>query len=163
MLGGFAVGKTSLVRRFVQGTFSDDYLTTIGVKIDQKQVTSAHGDLLVVLWDVAGEDRFHTITDTYLRGSSGYLLIADGCRPDTLEQALQIDQRARGVLGDVPRLLLVNKSDLQEEWPPVDDTTQARIEEAGLPVLHSSAKEGTGVEAAFAALADWLLTGERTS
>ncbi|MEM7166601.1 MAG: Rab family GTPase [Planctomycetota bacterium] len=157
MLGAFAVGKTSLVRRFVEGMFSEEYLTTIGVKIDQKQVSCPRGELLMILWDVAGEDRFHTITDTYLRGSAAYLLVADGGRPQTIEQALQIDQRAQKLLGGVPRLLLLNKADLREEWPSDDGVALARAAELGMLVLPSSAKTGVGVEEAFVQLADQLL------
>ena len=85
MLGASAVGKTSLVGRFVQGIFSDKYLTTVGVKIDKKKVSLDSGEMTLMLWDIYGQDEFQTIRDTYLRGATGYLLVADGTRYSTLD------------------------------------------------------------------------------
>ena len=76
MLGAFAVGKTSLVRRFVHSMFADKYLTTVGVKIDKKQLTHSGKEVLLLLWDLYGEDEFQRVQTTYLRGSSGLFLLA---------------------------------------------------------------------------------------
>ena len=80
MLGGFGVGKTSLVSRFVSSMFSDKYLTTVGVKVDKKTVPIDSGEMTLMLWDIYGQDEFQTVRDSYLRGASGYLLVADGTR-----------------------------------------------------------------------------------
>ena len=99
MLGGFAVGKTSLVSRFVSSIFSDKYLTTIGVKIDRKSVVIDETTINLVIWDVAGEDEFQTVQRSYLRGSSGYLLVADGTRASTFETACSLQQKAEETAG----------------------------------------------------------------
>jgi small GTP-binding protein len=153
MLGGFAVGKTSLVSRFVSSIFSDSYLTTVGVKIDKKTVPlDAGASMNLVLWDIYGEDEFQTVLDSYLRGASGYLLVADGTRYATLETVVTLQQRAEAVIGRVPFLLLMNKSDLDREWQ-VDERALVKLVERGWPVLKTSAKTGVGVEEAFMKLA----------
>jgi small GTP-binding protein len=81
MLGGFSVGKTSLIKRFVESVFSEKYLTTVGVKIDTKTVDVQGRSVNLILWDIAGEDDTATIRMSYLRGCSGYLLVADGTPP----------------------------------------------------------------------------------
>src|ERR1700675_4666549 len=83
MIGSFSVGKTSLIQRFVSSIFSDRYLTTVGVKIDKKVVRVDGEDVTLVLWDLYGEDEFQKMRMSYLRGASGYLLVADGTRRAT--------------------------------------------------------------------------------
>ena len=87
LLGAFGVGKTSLVRRYVDTIFSDTYLTTVGVKIDKKVMTVGSEQMALILWDIAGEDAVSAVRVTYLRGAAGYLLVVDGTRPETLETA----------------------------------------------------------------------------
>lgn len=99
MLGAFAVGKTSLVRRFVQSLFTDKYLTTVGVKIDKKQVVCADKEVALLLWDLYGEDEFQRVQTSYLRGASGLLLVADGTRSATVDKAIELRDRAASALG----------------------------------------------------------------
>jgi small GTP-binding protein len=148
MLGAFAVGKTSLVSRFVSSIFSDKYLTTVGVKVDKKVVVLDDREVTLMLWDIYGQDDFQTVQESYLRGSSGYLLVADGTRRATLDIAVEIQRKAEQVAGAVPFLLLLNKSDLASEWQ-VDDRAVWQAAERGWPVLRTSAKTGAGVEGAF--------------
>ena len=131
MLGGFGVGKTSLVSRFVSSIFSDTYLTTVGVKIDKKKVSIEAGETTLMLWDIYGQDEFQTVRDSYLRGASGYLLVADGTRHATLETAVALQQQAESVVGQVPFLLLLNKSDLDREWQ-VDERDAGQARRRGL-------------------------------
>jgi small GTP-binding protein len=152
MLGGFAVGKTSLVSRFVSSIFSDKYLTTIGVKIDRKPVVLDHVTINIVIWDVAGEDEFQTVQRSYLRGSSGYLLVADGTRASTFETALQVQQKAEETVGRVPFILALNKVDLAADWQ-VDLRAYTRLADQGWTITRTSAKTGAGVEETFKALA----------
>ena len=102
MLGGFGVGKTSLVKRFVHSVFSDTYLTTVGVKIDKKTVELAGKTVNLILWDLAGEDDLSSLRTTYIRGAAGYLLVADGTRPATLEVALSLNRRVEASSASCP-------------------------------------------------------------
>ncbi len=152
LLGGFGVGKTSLVSRFVSSIFSDKYLTTVGVKIDKKTVPIDSEDMTLVLWDIYGEDEYQTVRDSYLRGASGYLLVADGTRYATLDSATALQQKAEVVVGRVPFLLLLNKADLNAEWQ-IDERALWKLAERGWPVMKTSAKTGAGVDDAFTKLA----------
>ena len=152
MLGGFGVGKTSLVSRFVTSIFSDTYLTTIGVKIDKKSIAVDAHEMTLMLWDIYGQDEFQTVRDSYLRGASGYLLVADGTRHATLETAAALQQKAESVIGRVPFLLLLNKADLIREWQ-VDEQALVKLVDRGWSVVKTSAKTGDGVEVAFTMLA----------
>jgi small GTP-binding protein len=154
MLGAFAVGKTSLVARYVHSIFSEKYQTTVGVKIDKKVLTLDDREVGLVLWDLYGEDRFQRVQSFYLRGSSGYLLVADGTRAETLEAAQNIQQRAQEVLGPVPFILLLNKRDLPWEVSEAQiDALRAR----GWDIRYTSAKTGEGVEESFTTLAKRML------
>lgn len=153
LLGAQAVGKTSLVKRFVESLFSENYKTTVGVKIDKKMVTHEGENITLILWDIHGEDKFQRISQTYLRGMAGYLLVVDGTRPETLETARDLEALAAQTVGNVPFMLLVNKVDLKADWGVSSEHLQAwRV-----PVFYTSAKTGEGVETAFAALTKAML------
>jgi len=148
MLGGFAVGKTSLVARFVHSMFSDKYLTTVGVKIDKKTVRVGESDVTLMLWDIYGQDDFQKIRMSYLKGSSGYLLVVDGTRKATLDVARELLAAAEETLGKVPFILVLNKSDLTESWE-LDEGELGRLEAEGWKVVRTSAKTGAAVEETF--------------
>lgn len=156
MLGAFAVGKTSLVRRFVKSIFDEKYLTTLGVKIDKKSMLVDGQELELILWDLAGQDDFVQLKLSYLRGSAGLLLVVDGTRPETLETALSMHNMAVGEVGQVPFLVLINKADLIDQWS-VDTAVIDRLRGQGIIVVDTSAKTGEGVEAAFQTLGTRLL------
>jgi small GTP-binding protein len=156
MLGAFSVGKTSLVSRFVHSLFSEKYHTTIGVKVDKKQVVVNGEDAALMIWDIYGEDDIQEVRMNYVRGAAGYLLVADGTRSDTLDVARQIRNRVVRDIGDIPFVLLINKSDLTEEWEFSDETLEALKAEGWLTVL-TSAKTGEGVEKGFSLLADAII------
>lgn len=155
LLGAFAVGKTSLVSRFIKSLYSDKYLTTVGVKVDKKVVAVNGEEVSLIVWDLAGEDEFQKVQMSYLRGASGYLLVADGTRLSTIETARMLRQRATDALGQLPFILLINKADLSYDWE-VDDQTVAELEKQGWIIFKSSAKSGEGVEEAFQSLAELM-------
>jgi small GTP-binding protein len=152
MLGTFAVGKTSLVRRFIESIYSDKYHTTVGVKVDKKVVQVDSTEVTLLLWDIEGTESEHELRKSYLRGASGYLLVADGTRQDTLYKALAIQTRTEETIGKVPFLLLFNKADLVDQWS-ISERETAALKDKGWDVITTSAKTGTGVEEAFQALA----------
>jgi len=158
MLGGSAVGKTSLVQRFVRSIFSEKYMTTVGVKIDQKTI-ELDSDIRVdlMLWDIHGDDEFQNVRSMYLRGMSGYFLIADGTRRSTLDKAAEMRDLALKTVGDVPFILIINKSDLISEWEITEEDLD-RLQGQGWLVLKTSAKEDHGVTEAFRKLAELMTT-----
>jgi small GTP-binding protein len=148
MLGATGVGKTSLVSRFVLSMFSETYLTTIGVKVDKKTLSVDGADITLMLWDIYGEDEFQTVRTSYLRGAAGYILVADGTRQRTLDTARELQSKAMAIVGNVPFVLVLNKSDLAGEWR-VDDRALWKMAEDGWTLVKTSAKTGAGVEEAF--------------
>ncbi len=156
MIGAFATGKTSLVGRFVSSIFSDKYLTTVGVKICKKELSIGGQRLSLVLWDLHGEDEFQKVRMSYLRGSAAYMLVVDGTRRATLDTAFALQKEVEDALGSIPFAMLLNKSDLAEEW----DIETGAIDEAmrrGWLVIRTSAKTGQGVQEAFLSLAGKMI------
>ena len=151
MLGSFAVGKTSLVRRYITGYFADTYLTTVGVKIDNKLVGTGEDEVKLVLWDLAGDDAFQNIQWKYMNGAAGYVLVADGTRAATLAKAEELEQGMRQEFGMKPFVFLINKSDRRTEWE-LEAAWQDGLAARGWDILHTSAKTGEGVEEAFGKL-----------
>jgi small GTP-binding protein len=160
MMGAFAAGKTSLASRFVRSVFSEKYFTTVGVKIDKHIVRVDSRDLALILWDLHGEDEFQRVRKSYLRGSSGILLVVDGTRRQTLQTAVSMYDDNRDVIGGLPFVVVLNKSDLRDQW---ELPTQALedIKSRGWELIETSAKTGTGVEDAFLNLARQMLKAQR--
>ena len=149
LLGEFGVGKTSLVARFVRSTFSEKYLTTVGVKVDSKEVAvDGRAPVKLVIWDIAGRNGIDALAASYLRGASALLLVADGTRADTLGAALELLMQARASLPDAVVAFAMNKTDLREQWE-VAPSALAELRRV-LPVFETSALTGAGVEDAFA-------------
>lgn len=155
MMGAPGVGKTSLVRRFVDSVFSDKYLSTIGVKIDRKSVEIGPNTLNLMLWDLQGEERYQWVRLQYLRGAAGYILVADGTRADTLEIAIGLQENAAGREEQLPFILCLNKADLWGQWA-ISATQQEWLRDKGWTVIQTSARTGDGVEDAFRTLAERL-------
>jgi small GTP-binding protein len=156
MIGTSGVGKTSLVARFVQSMFSEKYLTTVGVKIDKKTVQLEGAEVQLMIWDLAGDDDFQRLQTSYLRGSGGYLLVADGTRSATLDAAVEIQARVSDVLGTVPFILAMNKADLASQWE-IEDARLAKLASQSWRIVRTSAKDGSAVEEVFADLAAAML------
>lgn len=157
MLGGYAVGKTSLVRHFIEGIFSEKYQITIGVKIDKKTIRVNDQQVKLMLWDIAGEEENFTIPVSYLKGTHGFLLVIDGTRIATYDQALDIQNRVVKAAGNIPFVVVINKSDLHDAWE-VDNEVIDDMQKKYWAVVKSSAKLGTGVEEAFNILAEKMLS-----
>jgi small GTP-binding protein len=148
MVGSFGVGKTSLVKQYVQSIFSDKYHTTVGVKIDKKDVIVGSETIRMMIWDLAGDDDFTHLRTTFVRGSAGYLLVADGTRAKTLDVALELNRQIQNAVGALPFVLVVNKFDLVSTWE-IETKHIAALEQDGIKVFLSSAKDGHGVQCIF--------------
>jgi len=152
MVGAFAVGKSSLVQRYVQSMFSEKYHTTVGVKIDKKDIALGATAVRLVIWDLAGEDHFSALRPTFMRGAAGYLLVADGTRGHTLDAALDLNRQIEASQGPLPFVLVLNKEDRLDEWEITAPRIEA-LERRGMKMFRCSAKSGAGVELMFEHLA----------
>ncbi len=161
LLGDFAVGKTSLVRRFIYNLFDDKYLSTIGVKVSRKTITVPRNneivDLTMMLWDLAGSEEFDQVRNSYLRGASGAILVCDLTRPETLDN---LEKYANGFFKNRPGtqlILAANKSDLTEEQRINTKQLEATSEKLNAPYFFTSAKNGENVEDLFRQLGQSLI------
>jgi len=165
LVGDFAVGKTSLIRRFVYDLFDDKYLSTIGVKVSRKRIMlpSAEGadapltELTMMLWDLAGSEEFTQVRASYLRGTAGALLVCDLTRAETLESLRSYADDLWSVSPSARVVLAANKQDLVEERQLTVEQIEAAAADLGAPFYLTSAKTGQGVEAAFYHLGRLLL------
>jgi small GTP-binding protein len=157
MLGSFSVGKTSLVTRYVQSVYSAEYLTTVGVKVDKKVIRFGNQQVTLMLWDLAGDDDFQRMNVTFLRGSAGIIYVADGTRPASLDAVLDLRERVRANLGDLPAVLALNKVDLVDAWQ-IEEAQVEQLRSEEWSVRKTSAKEGLEVEESFSELASRLLS-----
>lgn len=145
LLGLFGVGKTSLIKRFVHQKFDENYLTTIGVKVDKK-VINIHGiELSMLIWDIAGESSHKKVPQTYKLGSNGILYVFDVTRPASYENIHSELAELNKLLPNVPIQIVANKIDLLDE-----KSIQNIVDNIGLTdIIGTSAKTGEGVEKSF--------------
>ncbi len=161
LLGDPAVGKTSLIRRFVYDIFEDKYLSTIGAKITKKPLTLTFEksilSITLMIWDIAGQDDFKNVQPTYYKGAEGALIVCDITRKETLTHLLYWQKSLFEVVGKMPVLFICNKCDL---------VIQNVIEENDLKDISSSymftsAKTGHNVNLAFSMLTKSILKNEK--
>lgn len=148
LLGDGAVGKTSLVRRFVFDAFDDKYLQSFGTKVSKKTVVFEDVEADLMVWDILGQRTHETLHAAYYRGAAGALAVCDSTRPETLQSLSSWVDGFLSVVGEAPILIISNKSDLERAYPFED--VRAFAESIGSPVFETSAKTGANVEEAFA-------------
>lgn len=155
LLGDFAVGKTSLVRRYVHGIFDEKYLTTIGVTLSQKSILRADYELRLIVWDLAGGEDFSRSETLYLRGAAGALILCDLSRADSLPYLEHYTRQLWESSPEAAIILIGNKSDLlHHRHAPANQAELARISaDLNLDYLLTSAKTGENVDLAFESLA----------
>ncbi|HKZ99870.1 MAG TPA: Rab family GTPase [Thermoplasmata archaeon] len=159
LVGDVAVGKTSLIKRFVQDNFDDRYVATVGTKVTKKTVNvqwkGVPATLDLMVWDIMGEKGFRTLLrDAYFEGAQGVLAVCDLTRKETFYDLSNWVTMVKKQVGEVPIVFLGNKSDLAERLVVSEDELgrMGVIHQAGTHRV--SAKTGTGVQDAFQDLAD---------
>jgi small GTP-binding protein len=153
LLGDYSVGKTSLVRRFVEGQFDDKYLSTIGVRISRRTMLRADRQINLLIWDLAGAQEFNT-QSSYLVGVTAALIVCDLTRHETLISCAKYAQQVRAIHPAAPLIFVGNKVDLTAARAITEAELRANTELLRGDYLLASAKTGQGVEAAFDRLTD---------
>jgi small GTP-binding protein len=162
VIGDPAVGKTSLIKRFVQDVFDDRYLNTIGAKVMKKELgvnrpdTGEIVDLKLILWDIAGQETFETVKKAYYRGASGAIVVCDLTRKDTMEHLHRWIENLFDVSDVIPMVIICNKNDLGEEVEYSVEDVEAEYAPYGAPVFQTSAKMGENVEMVFHELGKFI-------
>lgn len=163
LLGDFAVGKTSLVHRFVHNRFDDKYISTVGVKVSRKVVMVPHEDsasvikVSLLIWDLAGSEEFRTLQSNYLRGASGAILVCDLTRPTTLDSIPGYVECLQRIAGDVQLVVAANKADLVEQRSLAEESIAQMASTLNAAYYITSAKEGNLVETLFRRVAKSLV------
>ncbi len=159
LLGSFAVGKTSLVERFVHDHFEDKYLTTVGVKISTKLMppveSHSSGRLTqhtFLIWDIAGLEKFDSVAMNYFRGAAGALAVADLTVPETIDRLHEFCEKFLSVNPRAALLILGNKVDLFQSDQNVISNLAKAARSFSSDYLLTSAKTGHQVEKAFGEL-----------
>ena len=155
LLGDYSVGKTSLVRRFVEGQFDDKYLSTIGVRISRRTMLRAERQINLLIWDLAGAQEFNT-QSSYLVGVTAALIVCDLTRRETLTSCAKYAQQVRAINRAAPLIFVGNKVDLTTAQMITEGELRANSELLRGDYALTSAKTGLGVEAAFERLTDRL-------
>lgn len=152
LTGSFGVGKTSLFNRFISNTFSERYLTTIGVKVDKKEVSVAGQPVTLILWDIAGEVTQDKVPTTYFLGTSAIIYVVDLTRPST---HLNVDQDIRFLNDLLPGCMIKvvgNKADLLSNEQLEEVTVKRKFD------VITSAKTGQNIEELFTTVATELIS-----
>ena len=149
LVGAAGVGKTSLVQRFANGTFSYRFRPQAGVNIERREVDVDGQAVQLMLWDFEAQDEFSPTPTSFVDAAAAIVYVVDGTRLDTLARATKLKRETEKVLGRaVPSLILFNKSDLAERWQVTSDMI-GKFEAGGTLSLLTSCKEGSGVDTAF--------------
>lgn len=160
LVGDFGVGKTSLIRRFVDGQFSDKYLSTVGVKISKKKVDlSEEKSVQLLVWDLEGHTKFKAIAPSYLQGSSGAIIAADVTRQETIDN---MQERLQLFLSVNPKGLAIfalNKADLieAEKVAKLLENVKENKPESVIAIYSTSAKTGENVDEMFHIISEKII------
>lgn len=162
VLGDPAVGKTSLIKKYVTGTFEKDYHPTLGVDITVKDIVfnEINSEARLILWDIAGQDKYELTRKMFFQGCSGSLLVYDKTRHSTYEQiALKwLEDFKNFGRTDGIYILIGNKSDLKDSIKVSTDEGKMLSEKIGAAdFIETSAKYGENVEKAFRKLVSHIL------
>ncbi|MDZ8135565.1 MAG: Rab family GTPase [Nostoc sp. DedQUE04] len=165
LFGDFGVGKTSLIRQFVECQFSDEYLSTVGVKISRKLVTISKQELLVepnlqlIIWDIEGSNKFKAVAKNYFQGSKGAVIVGDVTQAETLNHIQEHIQTFLAVNPNSYIVVALNKSDMiaAEYLEKIREMHQFTNQANILDTYVTSAKTGNNVDKIFQALATRLI------
>ncbi|MGQ0798295.1 MAG: Rab family GTPase [Methanobacteriota archaeon] len=165
MAGEAAVGKTSLIRRYVLDEYDDRYIATLGTKVSKKTISvrdAAGGravEVRTILWDVMGARTLRDLLkEAYYHGAHGILAVADVTREETLAELDAWSDSIRAVAGKIAVYVVMNKADLEAERVLSEDTIESFCRARGWPWSYTSAKTGEGVEDAFRRLVEAVLS-----
>lgn len=159
LVGEAAVGKTSLIRRYVKDVFSDEYIATMGTKVTKKDVEIlddryGHVQVNLIIWDIMGDKGFRELLrEAFFQGAKAIMAVCDVTRSETLSEMRTWIQSVSKVAGTVPTQILANKIDLEQQMEFDENDVKRMSESYESGYLLTSAKTGENVEKAFVEIA----------
>jgi len=158
IIGEFAVGKTSLIRNYIDKEFTENYKATIGTNLFLKKMKVKGNDVTVTIWDLAGQTRFEKIRFAYYKGAQGAIVVGDLTRKSTFKriEGFWLPDFRKNESTDTPVIILANKDDLKAE---IDDDELHEIAQRtnAISVIKTSAKTGSHVNEAFSRLLEKVI------
>ena len=159
IIGDSGVGKSCILLRFADDTFTENYYSTIGVDFRFKCVDIGERKCKLQIWDTAGQERFKTVTSAYYRGADGIIIVFDQTDKESFNNIQHwIEDISRYSTDEPAKIIIANKDDMAEEKKIVKNEDINELEKkTGLEVIKTSAKTGENVEYAFKKLAQQLI------
>ena len=161
ILGDSSVGKTSLISRYANGIFKEEYLATVGLDYYNKQDTINNLNVLVKLWDTAGQERFKSLTPNYFRNAEGVVIVFDVTNLETFENLKYWISSIKSNLGEkniiIPIIIIGNKIDMDDMRDINKEEADKFAKENNYKYFEASAKTGQGVDEAFREIVNQIL------
>jgi small GTP-binding protein len=165
LVGESAVGKTSLIKKYILDVFDDSYISTLGTKVSKKTMAFDHKGVQIsmdmMIWDIMGQASFRTLLkDAYFYGANGIIAVCDVTRKETLSSLDDWIKSVSEVAGQVPLVILANKCDLAEGAQISGKDLELKARRFHAPYFFTSAKHGDNVNEAFLAMAQALIQAQ---
>ena len=161
ILGDSSVGKTSLLLQYADGYFPTIYVATIGIEYKVKKININGADINLQIWDTAGEERFRSITQNYMKGADGILYVYDITQKSSFDNLKTWIRQSEEITEGFKKIIVGNKSDLENERRIQKETVQKFCDDRNIKGIEVSAKAGTKVSEAFETLAK-LIIGDKS-
>ncbi|XP_023664367.1 ras-related protein Rab-35-like [Paramormyrops kingsleyae] len=161
IIGDSGVGKSSLLLRFADNTFSGSYITTIGVDFKIRTVEINGEKVKLQIWDTAGQERFRTITSTYYRGTHGVIVVYDVTSAESFVNVKRWLHEINQNCDNVCRILVGNKNDDPNSKVVETNDAQKFAEQMGIRLFETSAKENVNVEDMFNCITELVLRARK--
>jgi len=161
IIGDAAVGKTSLINQFVEGSFSEDYKPTLGANIVRKDVNLDNTKIRLIMWDLAGQEKYQVVRSMYFQGCEGALLVYDVTRYHTLDSINNkwLKDYKKHVKNKGAYILIGNKTDLKDQVAvPTERGKELATKIKASHFIETSAKFGDNIEEAFSLLVTQILS-----
>jgi Ras-related protein Rab-1A len=159
LIGNSGVGKSCILMRYADNSFTENFFNTIGVDFKIKTITLNDQVIKMQIWDTAGQDRFRTLTSSYYRGAHGIIIVYDVTNKDSFDNVKQWMQEIEKFASEnVNKLLVGNKSDLEEQRKVTYDEGVELAKKFDIPFLEVSAKNALNVEDTFITMASEIQT-----
>jgi len=154
IIGDSGVGKSCILLRFADDTYTESYISTIGVDFKIKTIELEGKTVKLQIWDTAGQERFRTITSSYYRGAHGIIVVYDTTDKESFDNVVEwLNEIDKYATENVNKLLVGNKCDLESKRQVDTEEAKAFAEERGIPFLETSAKNSLNVEESFLTMA----------
>jgi len=157
LVGDAGVGKSCFLQKYVDATYNEDHVVTIGIDFKSKVIERAAETIKLNLWDTAGEERFRSTSTSIYGGADGCILFYDTTDSNSLKNVLKWKTEVDKLNADIIYILVGTKSDLSERKAVHPEAAQNIASQVNMKLFETSAKTGENIENAISTLADMLM------